>query len=153
MSMRPVLPPLLCLVLAACSGAGHEPKRVFSQPPLPAYIEQAVLAVAQAAKWAGPSEVSPLRQAHLLAPADWVVCARSGARDLSPPYAIFFSGNVVQHFRLAVELDECMREPYVMVVPTGAPPAAVVVVPQPDRSRTVPNFPGSDVLQPPNVRR
>ena len=94
--------------------------------------------VAKAAKWVGPPEASPVRRAHLLAPADWIVCARSGARDLSPPYAIFFNGNSVQHFRLAVEMDDCLREPYALVVITGASIAVVAPPPQPE-PKVVPN--------------
>ncbi len=153
MFMRPVLPLLLGLALGACSGASRETTRMISPPPLPEAIEQAVLQVATTAKWTGPPEVSPLRHAHLLAPADWIVCARSGARNFSQPYAIFFSGNSVLHFRLAVELDDCMREPYVLVVPTGAP-AAIVVAPPPEPTRPLQTpFPGGGAVQTPNVRR
>ena len=136
--MRPLLSVLLCLVLAACSGLSNEPARILSLAPTPNAIEDSVAVVAKAAKWVGPPEASPVRRAHLLAPADWIVCARSGARDLSPPYAIFFNGNSVQHFRLAVEIDDCLREPYVLVVITGAPSAVVAPPPQPE-PKVVPN--------------
>ena len=60
-----------------------------------------------------------MRQAHPLAPADWMVCAQSSARDLSPPYAMFFNGDRMVHFRIAVELDDCRRVPY---APVQEPP-------------------------------
>ena len=90
--MRSLPSVFLCLVLAACSGLSNEPARILSLAPTPNAIEDSVAVVAKAAKWVGPPEASPARRAHLLAPADWIVCARSGARDLSPPYAIFFNG-------------------------------------------------------------
>ena len=135
--MRLVPSALLCLALGACSGLSNEPARVLTLTPTPNAIEDGVAMVAKLAKWVGPPEASPVRRAHLLAPAEWIVCARSGARDLSPPYAIFFNGNAVQHFRLAVEIDDCMREPYALVAPTGTP--STVVIPQQEPPKIVPN--------------
>ena len=68
--------------------------------------------VATTVKWAGAVEASPVRYAHLLAPGDWIVCAQSGLRDLSPPYAMFFTGDKLVHYRIAVEIDDCRRAPY-----------------------------------------
>ena len=68
--------------------------------------------VATTVKWAGMVEASPVRYAHLLAPGDWIVCAQSGVRDLSPPYAMFFSGDKLVHYRIAVEIDDCRLAPY-----------------------------------------
>jgi hypothetical protein len=107
---------LLCLALTACSGLSREAPRVVSQPPTATGVENGVVAVSSVVKWNGPPEASPVRQAHLLAPGDWIVCARSGARDLSPPYAIFFNGDALVNFRIAVELEDCMREPYALVI-------------------------------------
>ena len=68
--------------------------------------------VATTVKWAGMVEASPVRYAHLLAPGDWIVCAQSSLRDLSPPYAMFFTGDKLVHYRIAVEIDDCRRAPY-----------------------------------------
>ena len=68
--------------------------------------------VATTVKWAGTVEASPVRHAHLLGPGDWIVCAQSSVRDLSPPYAMFFTGDKLVHYRIAVEVDDCRRAPY-----------------------------------------
>ena len=52
-------------------------------------------------------------------PADWIVCAQSSARDLSPPYAMFFNGDKMVHYRIAVEIDDCRRAPYAPVADAG----------------------------------
>jgi hypothetical protein len=73
--------------------------------------------VFQRAKLAGAPEISELRRAIAIAPGDWLVCLRSNA----PPfrrYAIFFKGNQMADFRLAVLYDDCEREIY---VPLGPP--------------------------------
>jgi len=88
------------------------PPRVVSQPPSEAALEQSLVMVATTVKWAGTVEASPVRYAHLLAPGDWIVCAQSSMRDLSPPYAMFFTGDKLVHYRLAVEIDDCRRAPY-----------------------------------------
>ena len=114
--------------LAGCSGLGmiEPPQRVVSQPPLELALAKSVTQVAKSVKWTGMPEASPVRQAHPLAPADWVVCAQSSARDLSPPYAMFFNGDKMVHFRIAVELDDCRRVPYAPV-PEPPPPEEPVV--------------------------
>jgi hypothetical protein len=107
-------------VLAGCSGLGMvEGPRVVSQPPMELALAKGVMLVAKTAKWTGMPEASPVRQAHLLSPADWIVCAQSSARDLSPPYAMFFNGDKMIHFRIAVEIDDCRRVPY---APVAEPP-------------------------------
>lgn len=116
---------MLCAVLGGavggCSGLGTMdlPARSISPPPVELALARNVFQVAKAVKWNGLPEASPVRQAHLLAPADWIVCAQSSARDLSPPYALFFNGDKMVHFRLAVELDDCRRVPFALV---PAPP-------------------------------
>src|ERR1700754_2191930 len=129
--MRTCLLVLVCATvgagLAGCVALGPDPPpRVVSQPPAETALEQGVLAVARTVKWLGLVEASPVRQAHPLSPADWIVCAQSGARDLSPPYAMFFNGDTMVHFRIAVEVDDCLRVPYAPVatmspVPVGGP--------------------------------
>jgi hypothetical protein len=107
---------LLCVTVGGCVAIGpNPPPRSVSQPPAEVALEQGVLAVARTVKWMGLVEASPVRQAHPLSPADWIVCAQSGARDLSPPYAMFFNGDQMVHFRIAVEIDDCGHEPYAPV--------------------------------------
>jgi hypothetical protein len=92
------------------------PPRIVSQPPSDAALEQSLVMVATTVKWAGMVEASPVRHAHLLAPGDWIVCAQSSVRDLSPPYAMFFTGDKLVHYRIAVEIDDCRRAPYAPAV-------------------------------------
>ena len=54
--------------------------------------------MADVVKWTGIPEASPVRQAHPLAPADWMLCVQARARDLSPLYAMFFTGDSMVHF-------------------------------------------------------
>ena len=126
---------LLCAVLGSavggCSGLGMVdlPARIISPPPADLALAKGVFQVAKQVKWTGLPEASPVRHAHLLAPADWIVCAQSSARDLSPIYAVFFNGDKMVDFRIAVEVDDCRRVPYAPVaepppppeVPTGGP--------------------------------
>ena len=100
---------------------------IVSQPPSEAALEQSLVMVATTVKWAGTVEASPVRHAHLLAPGDWIVCAQSSVRDLSPPYAMFFNGDRLVHYRIAVEIDDCRRAPYApaaAAVPGGQPAAS-----------------------------
>jgi hypothetical protein len=106
-------------LLAGCSGLGmiEPPPRLVSEPPTEIALAKNVTHVATTVKWTGMPEASPVRQAHLLAPADWIVCVQSSARDLSPVYAVFFNGDKMIHFRIAVEIDQCGRMPYALVAP------------------------------------
>ena len=112
---------MLCAVLGSavggCSALGmmDMPARVVSPPPADLALAKSVIQVAKSVNWNGLPEASPVRHAHVLAPADWIVCAQSGARDLSPPYAIFFNGDRMVHYRIAVEVDDCRRVPYALV--------------------------------------
>lgn len=120
-----------CAVLGSavggCSGLGTMdlPARTISLPPSEPALVKAITQVAAAVKWAGVPEASPVRQAHLLAPADWVVCVQSSARDMSPVYAVFFNGDAMMHFRIAVEVDACGRVPFALVAPPVEEPKAV----------------------------
>jgi hypothetical protein len=137
--MRTSLSVLLSVVLAGCVGGCaalgqyEPPPRDLSQPPAELALEKNIAALARAVKWPGAVEASPVRQAHALAPADWVVCAQSGARNLSPPYALFFNGDDMIHYRIAVEVDDCRRTPYAIVLkPSDIPPAdALPALPPP----------------------
>ena len=73
-----------------------------------------------------------MRQAHLLAPADWIVCAQSGARDLSPPYAMFFEGDKMVHYRIAVQVDDCRYVPYAPAVALAPPGPAPLSITEPN---------------------
>ena len=118
---------MLCAVLGSavggCSGLGmmDMPARVVSPPPADIALAKSIIQVAKTVKWNGLPEASPVRHAHLLAPADWIVCAQSSARDLSPVYAVFFNGDQMVHFRIAVEVDDCLRVPYALVAEPPPP--------------------------------
>ena len=108
---------VLATSLGGCSGLGmiEPPPRVVSQPPSDPALQKSLKSIADTVKWPGMPEASPVRQAHPLAPADWMLCVQSPARDLSPFYAVFFNGNNLVHYRIAVEVDECGRTPYAPV--------------------------------------
>ena len=90
-----------------------------SIPPTEEAIGAAVKQVFSTVKLAGAPEISELRRALPSAPADWLLCLRSNA----PPfraYALFFKGNQMADYRLAVLYDDCAREMYVPVAPEVA---------------------------------
>ena len=117
----------LAAVLGGCAVLGYDPPpRTISQPPAELALQKSLTLVAKTVHWPGVVEASPVRQAHAISPADWIVCAQSGARDLSQPYALFFNGDTMVTFRLAVQIDDCARAPYAPVplfveVPAGPP--------------------------------
>ena len=125
---------LLCAVLAgslgACSGLGmmEPPPRIVSQPPSDAALEKSLVMVATTVKWVGIIEASPVRHAHLIAPGDWIVCAQSSVRDLSPPYAMFFNGDKLVDYRIAVEIDDCRRAPYAPATALAVQQAVPLVI-------------------------
>jgi hypothetical protein len=117
---------LLCAALAGCAVIGpNPPPRVVSPPPAEQALERSLAAVAKTVKWLGLVEASPVRQAHPLSPADWIVCAQNGAHDFSQPYAMFFNGDTMVHYRIAVEIDDCLHAPYAPVALPGAAPPPV----------------------------
>jgi hypothetical protein len=118
---------VLATSLGGCSGIGmiEPPPRVISLPPSDVALQKNLKVFATTVKWAGMPEASPVRQAHPLAPADWMLCVQSARRDLSPVYAVFFNGDNMVHYRIAVEVDECGRTPYAPV-PAYEPPPPVV---------------------------
>jgi hypothetical protein len=131
---------LLCAVLVAslvaslggCSSLGLDiPQREVTKPPADSALLTNISLVAKAVKWPSMVEVSPVRQAAAISPADWIVCVQGSAQDRSPdrsqdrshPYALFFNGNTMVHYRLAVQVDDCTRVPYAPVaVPAEEPP-------------------------------
>ena len=90
-----------------------EPK---SLPPDSQTIEKTAKTVFQLVKLTGTMEISELRKAVLSAPADWIVCLRSNVPPFRP-YAMFFNGNIIVTYRMAVLYDDCAREMYVQVGP------------------------------------
>jgi hypothetical protein len=125
---------LLCIVtaglVAGCGSIASGPNgRTLSEPPSDDALQKSIMAVARTAKWGGVVEASPVRHAHPIALADWIVCAQSGARDHSPPYAMFFNGDTMVSYRLAVQLDDCWRVPYAPAIVPSAdelPPPMVI---------------------------
>jgi hypothetical protein len=93
-----------------------------NNPPAATAFQEAVTKVIVAVKLSGAPEVSPLRKAPLIAPANWTVCLRDTARE-SPPYALFFNGNSLVAYRVAVLIDNCARESYAPFTPVELPPA------------------------------
>jgi hypothetical protein len=53
---------------------------------------------------------------------------QSAARDLSPVYAVFFNGDKLMHYRIAVEVDQCGRTPYAPVPAYVEPPPVVETI-------------------------
>ena len=127
---------VLATSLGGCSGLGmiEPPPRVVSNPPSEPALQKNLKTIADVVKWPGMPEASPVRQAHPLAPADWMLCVQSPARDLSPVYAVFFTGNCMVHYRIAVEVDECGRTPYAPV-PAYVEPLPPPLPAQPLRGR------------------
>jgi hypothetical protein len=110
-------------VLGGCAVLGHDPPpRAISQPPAELALQKNLQTVAKTVNWPGVVEASPVRQAHAISPADWIVCAQSGARDMSRPYALFFNGDTMVHFRMAVQIDDCTLAPYAPVAPPPEEP-------------------------------
>ncbi len=118
--------------LGGCAVLGYDPPpRAISQPPGEIALQKGITLVAKTVNWLGVVEASPARPAHAISPADWIVCAQSGARDVARPYALFFNGDTMVHFRIAVQIDECARVPYAPVplfVEEPAPPPGALAV-------------------------
>jgi hypothetical protein len=112
----------LCLALAACASTDSVQPVVDaprSAPPSEEAIEKGVKQVFTAVKLVGAPEISELRRAIPSSPAEWLVCLRSNV----PPfhtYALFFDGNKMANYRLAVLYDGCVREMYMPAAPATA---------------------------------
>ena len=108
---------VLVTSLGGCSGLGmiEPPPRVVSQPPSEIALQKSLKSVARLVKWPGMAEASPVRQAHPLAPADWMLCVQSRRAISRGSTRVFFNGDNMVHYRIAVEVDECGRTPYAPV--------------------------------------
>lgn len=109
---------ILCLLVAACASEPLPPlpealaKPTLRGPPDAAALRAGVERVVTETKLTGVIEVSELRQAHALAPAEWIVCVRSNDPKGLPRYAVFFREKLVIEYRIGVALDGCDRETY-----------------------------------------
>jgi hypothetical protein len=102
---------LLCLAQAGCAlsdGAAVVPQSA----PDAAAIATSVAAIAAAAKLPPPIEVSAVRAAHPLSPADWMFCMKSDAPDQVQRYAVFMKGKELAGYRTGVLLDRCEDDTY-----------------------------------------
>jgi hypothetical protein len=102
---------LLCLAQAGCAlsdGAAVIPQTA----PDAAAIALNVAAIAAAAKLPPPIEVSAVRAAHPLSPAEWMFCMKSDAPDQVQRYAVFMKGKEVAGYRSGVLLDRCEDDTY-----------------------------------------
>jgi hypothetical protein len=105
----------LAMGATACSWIESPPlDRAAIVPPPETVFQQGVATAFAGAKLTGIPEVSALRRAPLIAPADWMACLRSTAQA-TPPYAIFFDSKALVHYRIAVLIDNCDRESYAPV--------------------------------------
>ena len=114
---------LLAVGLAGCSWLdsprfpGLAGANTSSSAPEPRAIEQAVGTVVKTTKLSGDPQISPVRRANVTALADWIVCLRGDSRGAFQPYALFFRGDQLVDYRLAVLADDCALESYVPLRP------------------------------------
>jgi hypothetical protein len=83
-----------------------------NKPPSEKTFHDAVAQVISASKMTGTPQISRLRRGSPSAPGDWMACLRSVGTAPSQPYALFFNGDALADFRLAVMMDECGAESY-----------------------------------------
>jgi hypothetical protein len=102
---------ILCLAQAACALSDGTPI-VASNAPDAAAMARAIQQVATAEKLPPPLEVSDLRGAHPISPAEWMFCLKSMAPDQLKRYAVFMKNNDVVNFRTGVLIDRCDSENY-----------------------------------------
>lgn len=117
----------LCAALAGCALSESSGPWMPGAPPNAAAVYAGSKATATEAKLADPLEVSLARAARPPAPADWIVCLRSGAPDQRLRYALFFNSNEFVRARASVMIDRCEQDTYgPLIVPETpiAPPAA-----------------------------
>jgi hypothetical protein len=111
---------LIALTAAACSSTGELPTSVSlstGEPPDAKVWLASAQNVYKAYKMTGNPSVSPLRRAPPISPGDWILCLRSD--DFPHPAALFFNGQTLTNFRLAVAVDDCGSETY---MPIEKPP-------------------------------
>jgi hypothetical protein len=107
-----------CLALAGCSWSEALPPLIPSTPQTAAAFQAIVERAAAEAKLPLPIEVSPIRAAHPISPAEWMICLKSSAPDQSRRYAVFMRNNEMVAFRLGVLIDECDHQTYQPFVKT-----------------------------------
>ena len=105
------------LALAGCSFS-EAVAPLSPNPPDPAALGRIVESVSAQAKLPSPIEVSAIRVAHPISPAEWMVCLKSSAPDQSRRYAVFMRNNEMVAFRLGVLIDECDHQTYQPFVKT-----------------------------------
>ena len=105
---------LVSVGLAACSWIDSPRFQAASNSnaPEPKAIEKAVGAVVSKTKLTGDPQISQVRRANVTALADWIVCLRGDSRGAFQPYALFFRGDQMVDYRLAVLADDCGLESY-----------------------------------------
>ena len=109
---------LVGVALAGCSWLDSprlQAPTANSNAPEPRAIEKAVGSVVTTTKLSGDPQVSPVRRANVTALADWIVCLRGDPRGAFQPYALFFRGDQLVDYRLAVLADDCGLESYLPV--------------------------------------
>jgi hypothetical protein len=100
----------LAFGLAACSWVDSPSLvRTDVDPPNEIVFYQGIATVAAQLKFSGIPEVTLLRRAPPISPADWIACLRHSAE---PPYAMFFSSRSMVDYRVAVLIDECDKQSY-----------------------------------------
>ena len=67
--------------------------------------------------------ISPLRNSHTVACADWMTCVRGEETGLWRTYAVFYRDSKIADIRHAVVIDQCEAEPYERLEPTVGAPA------------------------------
>src|SRR5215213_9403264 len=101
----------LCLAQAGCSYS-EAVLPISPNAPDAAALGKAVESLSAQAKLPPPIEVSSIRAAHPISPADWMVCVKSSAPDQLRRYAVFMRNNEMVAFRLAVLIDRCEHETF-----------------------------------------
>src|SRR4051812_15211475 len=101
---------LVCMAQAGCALSPESP--IAPTPPQPEVLQRHIQEVSVAQKLPAPLLVSPLRAAHPISPAEWIVCLKSSAPDEHRRYAVFMRNNELIAVRLAVLIDNCDHEPY-----------------------------------------
>lgn len=110
----------LCLAQAGCSFSEAVLPIAPSAPDAVA-LGKTIENVSAQAKLPPPIEVSSIRAAHPISPAEWMMCVKSSAPDQLRRYAVFMRNNEMVAFRLAVLIDRCEHETFHPFVKTPYP--------------------------------
>lgn len=106
-------PMLLCVALCGCgSGAERNLQVTAANPPDGASVRKNVDAIVQEYKLEAPIEISHVREASPLAPAEWIVCVRGNTKKRRLIVAAFYRGPEKIATREALPLDQCERDAY-----------------------------------------